>query len=252
MPKTALITGASSGIGYETAKTLANLGFQLIICGRREERLKELQASLQLQTPVHILVFDITDRQAVTLALNSLPTAFSQIDLLVNNAGNAHGLGPIHEGNLDDWDTMIDLNIKGLLYLTRLIAPQMVARKSGHIINVGSIAGKEVYANGNVYCASKHAVDALTRSMLIDLNPFGIKVGAINPGMVETEFSIVRFKGDEERAKKVYDGLQPLTAKDVAEVIGFMASLPPHVNISDLTLLPTAQGAATVVKRQID
>lgn len=247
---TALVTGATSGIGYETAKALAERGFRLIICGRRKERLMELQATLQLHTAVHILVFDVTDRKAAADAINSLPHDFSTIDLLVNNAGNAHGLSAIHDGNLDDWDTMIDLNIKGLLYLTRLISPQMVARRSGHIINVGSIAGKEVYANGNVYCATKHAVDALTRAMLIDLNPYGIKVGAINPGMVETEFSVVRFKGDEERAKKVYEGLKPLSAFDVAQVIGFMATLPPHVNISDLTLLPTAQGAATVVNRK--
>jgi NADP-dependent 3-hydroxy acid dehydrogenase YdfG len=248
MTKTALITGASSGIGYQTAKVLAEKGFQLIICGRRKERLQELQAALK-PTPVHVLVFDVRSKQAVDEAISSLPEAFKQIDLLVNNAGNAHGLSAIQDGDTDDWDNMIDLNVKGLLYLTRAITPQMVARKSGQIINVGSIAGKEVYANGNVYCATKHAVDALTRSMLIDLNPYGIKVGSINPGMVETEFSVVRFKGDEERAKKVYEGLQPLTPLDVANAIGYMATLPPHVNISDLTILPTAQGAATVVKR---
>lgn len=250
MQKTALITGATSGIGFETAKVLALHGFRLVVCGRRADRLQALKAELEAQTEVYTLTFDVSDRQAATDAIASLPEAFSRIDLLVNNAGNAHGLSPIQDGSLDDWDTMIDLNIKGLLYLTRLISPQMVARKSGHIINVGSIAGKEVYANGNVYCATKHAVDALTRSMLIDLNPYGIKVGSINPGMVETEFSVVRFKGDEERAKKVYEGLQPLTPRDVAEVIGYMATLPPHVNISDITLLPTAQGAATVVNRK--
>jgi NADP-dependent 3-hydroxy acid dehydrogenase YdfG len=248
MTKTALITGASSGIGYQTAKVLAEKGFQLIICGRRKERLAELQAALK-PTPVHLLVFDVRNKQAVDEAVSSLPEDFKQIDLLVNNAGNAHGLSTIQDGDTDDWDNMIDLNVKGLLYLTCAITPQMVARKSGQIINVGSIAGKEVYANGNVYCATKHAVDALTRAMLIDLNPFGIKVGSINPGMVETEFSVVRFKGDEERAKKVYEGLQPLTPLDVANAIGYMATLPPHVNISDLTILPTAQAAATVVKR---
>ncbi len=248
MTKTALITGASSGIGYQTAKVLAEKGFQLIICGRRKERLDELQAALK-PAPVYVLVFDVRSKQAVDEAISSLPTEFKQIDLLVNNAGNAHGLSTIQDGDTDDWDNMIDLNVKGLLYLTRAITPQMVARKSGQIINVGSIAGKEVYANGNVYCATKHAVDALTRAMLIDLNPHGIKVGSINPGMVETEFSVVRFKGDEERAKKVYEGLQPLTPLDVANAIGYMATLPPHVNISDLTILPTAQAAATVVKR---
>lgn len=249
MAKTALVSGASSGIGKATAEALASAGFQLIICGRRADRLAALQQQLSAKVSVHVLVFDVSDRKAVQAAINSLPAEFSQIDLLVNNAGNAHGLGPIQAGDLDDWDTMVDLNIKGLLYLTRIISPQMVERSSGHIINVGSIAGKEVYANGNVYCATKHAVDALTRAMLIDLNPYGIKVGAINPGMVETEFSVVRFKGDEARAKQVYSGLQPLTPHDVAEVIAFMATLPPHVNISDLTLLPTAQGGATVVTR---
>lgn len=248
MTKTALITGASSGIGYQTAKVLAEKGFQLIICGRRSVRLQELQAALKPMA-VHVLVFDVRSKQAVDQAISSLPTQFKQIDLLVNNAGNAHGLSAIQDGDTDDWDAMIDINVKGLLYLTRAITPQMVARKSGQIINVGSIAGKEVYANGNVYCATKHAVDALTRGMLIDLNPYGIKVGSINPGMVETEFSVVRFKGDEERAKKVYEGMLPLTALDVANAIGYMATLPPHVNISDLTILPTAQGAATVVKR---
>lgn len=247
--KTALITGASSGIGYATAKVLAEKGYQLIVCGRRKERLHELQSELKNLVPVHVLVFDIRSKQAIEDSIASLPQEFKQIDLVVNNAGNAHGLSAIQDGDTQDWDTMIDLNVKGLLYLTRAITPQMVGRGSGHIINVGSIAGKEVYANGNVYCATKHAVDALTRGMLIDLNPYGIKVGSINPGMVETEFSVVRFKGDEERAKKVYEGMQPLTADDVANAIGFMATLPPHVNISDLTILPTAQAAATVVKR---
>lgn len=247
--KTALITGASSGIGYATAKVLAQKGYQLIVCGRRKERLHELQSELRPMVPVYVLVFDIRSKQAVEDAIKSLPAEFKQIDLVVNNAGNAHGLSAIQDGDTHDWDTMIDLNIKGLLYLTRAVTPQMVNRGSGHIINVGSIAGKEVYANGNVYCATKHAVDALTRSMLIDLNPHGIKVGSINPGMVETEFSVVRFKGDEDRAKKVYEGMQPLTADDVANAIGFMATLPPHVNISDLTILPTDQAAATVVKR---
>lgn len=247
---TALITGASSGIGFATAKVLATKGYQLIVCGRRKERLHELQRELKAQVPVHVLVFDIRSKQAIEDAIASLPQEFKQIDLVVNNAGNAHGLSAIQDGDTQDWDTMIDLNVKGLLYLTRAIAPQMVSRGNGHIINVGSIAGKEVYANGNVYCATKHAVDALTRGMLIDLNPYGIKVGSINPGMVETEFSVVRFKGDEVRAKKVYEGMQPLTADDVANVIGFMATLPPHVNISDLTILPTAQAAATVVKRR--
>jgi 3-hydroxy acid dehydrogenase / malonic semialdehyde reductase len=245
-----LITGATSGIGEATARLLADT-YSLILCGRRQDRLEALQAELSAKTSVHILNFEVQDRQAVAEALASLPESFKTIDVLINNAGNAHGLAPIHEGNPDDWDLMLDINVKGLLYLTRLISPQMVARKSGHIVNLGSIAGKEVYPNGNVYVASKFAVDALSKAMLIDLNPYSIKVTAIHPGAVETEFSLVRFKGDAERAEKVYAGYQPLTAIDVARTIAFVLSQPPHVNISDLTVLPLAQASAVVWNKKL-
>lgn len=248
MKNTALITGATSGIGEATARVFAENGMRLVICGRREERLQKLKAGLPVE--VHTLAFDVRDRQAVQQAIDSLPENFSQIDVLVNNAGNAHGLAPVQTGSLDDWDAMLDINVKGLLYVSKAIIPQMVARKSGHIINIGSIAGKEVYPNGNVYCASKHAVDALNKAMLLDLNGHGIKVGAVNPGLVETEFSKVRFKGDEERAGKVYQGMQALTSRDVAEVMLFMVTRPPHVNIADLMLLPTAQASSAVLHRE--
>ena len=251
MEKTAFITGASSGIGMATARAFASKGFRLVICGRRKERLDELNKELSQFAPVHQLVFDVSDRAGVKTAIDSLPDDFKQIDILVNNAGNAHGLGPIQDGDEDDWEQMMDINVKGLLYVSKAIMPIMVARKQGHIINIGSIAGKEVYANGNVYCASKHAVDALSKGMLIDLNPFGIKVTAIHPGLVETEFSLVRFKGDEERANKMYQGYQPLSPEDVADVILYTATLPAHVNISDLVLLPTAQASATTVKKDL-
>lgn len=248
MKKTVLITGATSGIGLATAKILATQAYRLILCGRRRERLEQLKK--ELATEVHLLAFDIRDRQAVTAALDSLPTDFKTIHVLLNNAGNAHGLAPIGEGNPDDWDAMIDINVKGLLYVSKAVIPQMMERREGHIINIGSIAGKEVYPKGNVYCASKHAVDALNKGMLQDLNPYGIKVTAINPGLVETEFSLVRFKGDSERADAVYQGFQPLLPEDVAEVILFALSRPAHVNIGDLLLLPTAQASSTLVKKE--
>lgn len=250
MKKTALITGASSGIGMATAKAFAAYGIRLVLCGRRLDRLEELKAELQKETDMHLLTFDVSNRTEVEIAIASLPADFKQIDILVNNAGNAHGLSPIQAGNVDDWDKMMDINVKGLLYVSNAIIPQMVERKAGHIVNLGSIAGKQVYPNGNVYCASKFAVDALTQGMLMDLNPFGIKVTSIDPGLVETEFSLVRFKGDAERAANVYKGYQPLTAEDVAEVILFTVTRPPHVNISDLVLLPTAQASATIVNKQ--
>lgn len=248
--KTALITGASSGIGRATAREFAKNGINLILCGRREERLLELQRELQQLVTVATLVFDVRDKASVFKAIETLPKQFSTIDILINNAGNAHGLDPVNSGSTDDWDAMIDINVKGLLYVSKAIIPQMVERKSGHIINVGSTAGKEVYPNGNVYCASKHAVDALTQGMRIDLNPYGIKVGAIHPGLVETEFSNVRFKGDAERAKNVYKGLKPLTPEDIAEIIRFMVTAPAHVNIADLVVMPTAQASSTVVLRK--
>lgn len=250
MERTALITGASSGIGKATAEAFAALGVNLVICGRREERLVELQQQLQQQVKVHYLCFDVRDRKAVDEQIAALPEAFKQIDILVNNAGNAHGLDLIQDGDPDDWDAMLDINVKGLLYVTKALVNDMIARGTGHIINVGSTAGKEVYTRGNVYCASKHAVDALTRSMLLDLNGTGIKVSSIDPGLVDTEFSEVRFKGDKDRADSVYKGFEPLHAKDVAEVIAFMATRPAHVNISDLVIMPTAQASATVVSKQ--
>jgi 3-hydroxy acid dehydrogenase/malonic semialdehyde reductase len=249
MNKTALITGATSGIGKATAELLAQKNYKLILCGRREDRLTELVTSLSKLTKVHTLNFDVRDKKAVMETINSLPEAFSKIDILINNAGNAHGLDPIQSGDLDDWDAMIDINVKGLLYVSKAIIPQMIERKSGHIINIGSTAGKEVYANGNVYCASKHAVDALNKGMRMDLNPYGIRVGAIHPGMVETEFSEVRFKGDTDKAANVYKGLQPLRAEDIADIIHFVVSRPYHVNIADLIVMPTAQASSTIVKR---
>ena len=249
--RTALITGATSGIGRATATTLASQGFALILCGRREERLQELQSDLGSQTQVHTLKFDVRDKEAVFQAISSLPKAFSTIDILINNAGNAHGLDPIDEGSMDDWDAMMDINVKGLLYVSKAVIPQMVERKSGHIINIGSTAGKEVYPNGNVYCASKHAVDAINQGMRIDLNAHGIRVGAINPGLVETEFSQVRFKGDDNRAEKVYQGFQPLLPQDIAELILFAVTRPSHVNIADLVVMPTAQASSTIVKKTL-
>ena len=249
MNKTALVTGATSGIGKATAQILAKNNYKIILCGRREDRLITLQKELSELTEVHTLSFDVRDKKAVFESIHSLPEAFSKIDVLINNAGNAHGLDPIQNGDLDDWDAMIDINIKGLLYVSKAVIPQMVERKSGHIINIGSTAGKEVYANGNVYCASKHAVDALNQGMRIDLNPFGIRVGAIHPGMVETDFSKVRFKGDTDKAATIYKGLQPLQAEDIADIIHFVVSRPYHVNIADLIVYPTAQASATTVKR---
>ena len=249
MKQTVFITGATSGIGKATAILFAEKGYKLVICGRRADRLQALQEQLSGFTTVHTLCFDISKRAEVANAIASLPESFQQIHILINNAGNAHGLAPIDKGNVDDWDNMIDINVKGLLYITRAIVPHMVDSKNGHIINVGSIAGKEVYANGNVYNASKFAVDALGKGMLLDLNPYGIRVSNINPGLVATEFSLVRFKGDEARAENVYKGYEPLTAEDIAETIFWVAARPAHVNISDLTILPTAQASATTVKK---
>lgn len=246
MDKTVLITGATSGIGKATAELFAEKGFHLILCGRRRERLENLEKELSHKTKVHILSFDVRERKAVFDAIGSLPEDFAKIDILINNAGNAHGLDTIDQGSIDDWDAMLDINVKGLLYVSKAVMPQMVERKFGHIINIGSIAGKEVYPKGNVYCASKYAVDALNQSMRIDLNPHGIRVGAVNPGAVETEFSNVRFKGDDERADNVYKGFDPLTPMDIAETILFVVTRPAHVNIPDLVVTPTAQASATI------
>jgi NADP-dependent 3-hydroxy acid dehydrogenase YdfG len=246
-----LITGATSGIGEATARVLSKNNYNLILCGRRKNRLEKIKSELSSFTDVTTLSFDIRSVEEVTAALESLSGPWQTIDVLINNAGNAHGLDPIQNGNIQDWDAMLDINVKGLLYVTRLITPLMSERKSGHIINIGSIAGKEVYPNGNVYCASKFAVDALTRGMRMDLNPFGIKVTSINPGLVETEFSLVRFKGDADKASTVYKGITPLNGKDIADIILYVLSAPPHVVLADITVLPTAQGSASLVKREV-
>lgn len=247
--KNILITGATSGIGKATAYELAKQGHKLILCGRRAERLAQIKQDLETQVPVHTLNFDVRNKTQVFDAIASLPEAFKTIDVLINNAGNAHGLDPIQEGSLDDWDAMMDINVKGLLYVSKAVIPQMVARESGHIINIGSSAGKEVYPKGNVYCGSKHAVLAITEGMRIDLNPYNVKVTAINPGLVETEFSKVRFKGDIV-ADSVYKGYKALQAEDIAEIIAFAISRPAHVNIADLLVFPTAQASSTIVKKE--
>ncbi len=247
MKKTAFVTGASSGIGRATAVALAKAGFQLVIAGRRGERLDELAREVA-PTPVHSLTFDVRDRPAVEAAVAELPEEFAHIDVLINNAGNAHGLSSIQDGDPADWDAMLDGNVKGLLYVSRAVLPRM--GEGGFIVNLGSIAGYEAYANGNVYCASKAAVAMLTRTMRIDLLPRGIRVAEVAPGMVETEFSEVRFKGDEERAANVYKGVQPLQAADIADLIQFIVTRPPHVQIAEAVIFPAAQAAAATVKRQ--
>jgi NADP-dependent 3-hydroxy acid dehydrogenase YdfG len=249
MSKTALITGATSGIGKATAQLLAKSNYKIILCGRREDRLSELEKELSQLTEIHTLQFDVRDKKTVFEKIDSLPESFSTIDILINNAGNAHGFEPIQDGDLEDWDAMIDINLKGLLYVSKAVIPQMIERKSGHIINIGSTAAKEVYANGNVYCATKHAVDAINQGMRIDLNPYGIRVGAIHPGMVETEFSQIRFKGDKERALNVYKGFTPLKAEDIADIIYFVVSRPYHVNIADLVVMCTAQATFSIVNK---
>lgn len=249
--KTVLITGATSGIGRATARIFAKNHFKVILCGRREDRLAELQDELLQITEVCTLNFDVRKKNAVANAIASLTDEFSTIDVLINNAGNAHGMDPIQNGHDEDWDAMIDINVKGLLYVSKAIIPQMVARKNGHIINIGSTAAKEVYPNGNVYCASKHAVDAINQGMRMDLNPFGIRVGAIHPGMVETEFSEIRFKGDKERAQKVYQGFEPLQPEDIADIIHFVVTRPYHVNIADLIVMSTAQASSTIVNKNL-
>lgn len=246
MTKTALITGATSGIGRATAVELAKKGYQIIATGRREDRLEELK-DLITEVPVYTMAFDVRDKIAIEEAVDSLPEAWQQIEVLVNNAGNAHGLSAIQDGDVDDWDAMIDINVKGLLYMSRAVLPLMLKHKKGHIVNIGSIAGKEVYANGNVYCASKFAVDALSKGMRLDLVQEGIKVSEVNPGLVETEFSEVRFKGDKDRAATVYQGYQALQAQDVAELITFIVTRPAHVNLAEVLILPAAQASATTV-----
>lgn len=250
--KTALITGATSGIGLATARALAQAGYRLVLTGRRAQRLKALVEEFSELTAVHSLCFDVRNREATTQMISQLPEEFSQIDILINNAGNAHGLDSFEDANLDDWDAMIDINVKGLLYVSKAVIPQMIKRKTGHVIHLGSTAGKEVYPKGNVYCASKHAVDALNHAMRIDLNGKGIKVSAIHPGLVETEFSEVRFKGDKARAQQVYKGYNPLQPEDIAEIIVFVLSRPPHVNIADLMVMCLDQASSTIVNKTVE
>jgi len=248
--KTVFVSGATSGIGRATAMRFAGEGWNVLINGRRAERLDELQKELETNgTRALSLAFDVRNRKQVEKAVASLQGEWRDIDLLVNNAGLAVGLEHIDKGDPDDWERMIDTNIKGLLWLTRAVVPLMIARGKGHIVNIGSIAGKEVYENGNVYCATKHAVDALSRSMRIDFLKHNIRVTNVAPGLVDTEFSVVRFKGDAAKAEIPYRGMTPLSGDDVADVIFFCAGLPPHVNINDVLVMPTAQAASTIINR---
>lgn len=244
--KIALITGATAGIGYETATILAQNNYNLILTGRRKDRLESLKVKLEsaFSCKVLLLNFDIRIKSATETALNSIPDEWKAVDLLINNAGLAAGLAPVSSADVDDWENMIDTNVKGLLYTCRIVTPWMIERQSGHVINISSIAGKEVYPNGSVYCATKHAVAAISKAMRIELLPFGIKVTTIAPGAVDTEFSLVRFHGDQDKAAQVYKGFTPLSALDIAETILFVVSRPPHVNIDDILIMPTSQGSA--------
>ena len=248
--KTALITGATSGIGKATARVFAENNINLIICGRRQERLDSLKKELSQKVKVQTLNFDVRNKQTVQEAINGLSENFKKIDILINNAGNAYGLDTIQDGTTEDWDAMLDINVKGLLYVSTMIIPKMIEQNSGHIINIGSTAAKEVYPKGNVYCASKHAVDAINQGMRIDLNGYNIRVGAVHPGMVETEFSEVRFKGDTDKAGKVYEGFKPLQAEDIADIIHFVVTRPYHVNIADLVVMSVDQASSTVVNKK--
>ncbi len=254
MQKTVLITGATSGIGLACAELFSKNNHRLILTGRRKQRLEKIQKQLteKFATQILLLNFDIREQQQVQSAIESLPPEWKNIDILVNNAGLAVGFDPLQTGVLDDWERMIDTNIKGLLYISRAVLPGMIERKSGHIINIGSIAGKEVYPNGNVYCATKHAVDALTKGIRIDTVKYGIKVTQIAPGAVETEFSVVRFKGDQQKADQVYKGFEPLHPENIAEVVYFTTTLPNNVNINDLVIMPTAQASATILHKEIN
>lgn len=249
--KIVLITGASAGIGEACATAFAEEGAHMILTGRRGDRLEKLAAEIRTRYEVRVqtLPFDIRNRQAATEAIRSLRDGWDRIDILVNNAGLGKGLEKLHEGNIDHWETMIDTNIKGLLYVSRAVIPGMVQRKQGHIINIGSIAGHEVYPNGNVYCATKHAVTALTKGMRLDLVDTPLRVTTVDPGLVETEFSLVRFDGDTSRAKKTYENMEPLLARDIAEVVVFAATRPPHVQIAEIIVFPTCQGGTTHVHR---
>lgn len=250
MSRIALITGATSGIGKATAQLFAGAGIDLILCGRRQEKLDEVSAELSEKVKVTTLVFDVRDKGAVIAMIGSLPDEWKNIDILVNNAGNAHGMGSLDEGDTDDWDAMIDGNVKGLLYVSKAVIPLMLEKGAGHIVNISSIAGKQTYANGAVYCASKAAVEVLSEGMRLELTQHGIKVTNVAPGAVETEFSLVRFKGDESRAEKVYEGFDPLQASDIADAILYAVNAPGRVTIADITILAAAQSAATVIHRK--
>ena len=250
MTKIAFITGATSGIGKASAELFAEHGIDLIICGRRKERLDNLKKKLEDKVKVHTLCFDVADKTGVLKSVESLPVEWKNIDILVNNAGNAHGLDFAQDADLNDWENMININVKGVMYVTKAVLPCMIENKSGHIVNISSIAGKEVYPKGNMYCASKHALDAFNAGLRMDLMGTGVKVSLVNPGLVNTEFSTVRFKGDKERADKVYEGFDALTAEDIADLIYYVISRPPHVNISDAMILPTAQVSAGLIYKE--
>ncbi|MEZ7873701.1 MAG: SDR family NAD(P)-dependent oxidoreductase [Bacteroidales bacterium] len=252
MGKIALVTGATSGIGEAVAISLARAGYDLIITGRRVAQLTRVAKSIENDFKIKVLPlsFDVRELNQVEHYLGALPSRWKEIDLLVNNAGLAVGLNSIQQGVIDDWERMIDTNIKGLLYVSKIVSNLMIKRGSGHIINIGSIAGKDVYPNGNVYCATKHAVDALSRGMMMDLHKYNIKVSQVCPGAVETEFSMVRFKGDADKATNVYKGFEPLVAKDIADVVLFVATAPPHVNISDVTVMPLAQAGVSIIDKK--
>ena len=250
MSRIALITGATSGIGKATAEAFAGAGIDLILCGRRQEKLESVAAELAPKVKVTTLLFDVRDKKAVFDAIVSLPEEWKNIDILINNAGNAHGLGSLNEGDTDDWDAMLDGNVKGLLYVSKAIIPTLIANGKGHIVNISSVAGKQTYINGAVYCASKAAVEVLSEGMRLELTQHGIKVTNIAPGAVETDFSLVRFKGDQERAEKVYQGFDPLQASDIADTILYAVNAPARVTIADVTILAAAQSAATTIYRK--
>jgi NADP-dependent 3-hydroxy acid dehydrogenase YdfG len=245
--KTALVTGASSGIGQACARALAAEGARVIVAARRRESLEALAAGIG---EAFVVELDVRDRDAVERAVASLPAEWAEIDVLVNNAGLGRGLDKLHEGDVEGWEEMIDTNVKGLLYVTRAVVPGMVSRGRGHVVNIGSIAGLEVYPGGNVYCASKHAVDAITKGLRMDVVDTPVRVSTVDPGLVETEFSVVRFKGDVERAKKVYQGIEALTGDDIADAVVYCVTRPPHVSINQIVVMPTSQASALVVHRE--
>ena len=250
--KVVMVTGASAGIGYSCARIFAKSGAKLILAARRSAKIKKLAEGLakKYKTESIVLELDVRDQKQVEEKINSLPAKWKKIEVLVNNAGLSRGLDKLHEGQLLDWEEMIDTNIKGLLYVSRMVIPLMVKRNKGHIINIGSIAGHEVYPQGNVYCATKHAVDAITKGMQIDLVDTAVRVSTVDPGMVETEFSEVRFRGDKKRAKTVYQGLRPLKGDDIADAVLWVATRPPHVNVHQVLIMPTDQASATIVNRK--